>query len=64
MIRILDLGITEETFIVEMCIWCTKIGIILVLHLNPWVEASVGGLSVPKGLYSPVAKYFSTCLKI
>jgi hypothetical protein len=40
-----------------------QIGIVLVLHFNPWVEASVGGLWVPEGLYSPVAKYFGTCLK-
>jgi hypothetical protein len=30
---------------------------------NPWVEASAGGLLVPEGLFSPVAKYFGTCLK-
>jgi hypothetical protein len=28
----------------EMRIWCIKIGIVLVLHFNPWVEASAGGL--------------------
>jgi hypothetical protein len=28
------------------------------------VEASAGGLYVPEGIYSPVAKYFGTCLKI
>jgi hypothetical protein len=32
--------------------------------LNPWVDASAGELKVPKCLYSPVAKYFGTCLKI
>jgi hypothetical protein len=36
----------------------------LVLHFNPWVEASADGLLVPEGLYSPVAKYFGTSLKI
>jgi hypothetical protein len=41
-----------------------KIGIVLVLHFNPWVEASAGGLLVPEGLFSPVAKYFGTSLKI
>jgi hypothetical protein len=40
------------------------IGNVLVLHFNPWVEASAGGLLVPEGLYSPVAKYFGTCFKI
>jgi hypothetical protein len=40
-----------------------QIGIVLVLHLNPRVEASAGGLGVLEGLYSPVAKYFGTCLK-
>jgi hypothetical protein len=35
------LSTTEE---VEMRIWCIKIGIVLVLHFNPWVEASTGGL--------------------
>jgi hypothetical protein len=34
------------------------------LTFNPWVEASAGGLQVPEGLYSPVAKYFGTFLKI
>jgi hypothetical protein len=29
---------------VEMRIWCIKISIVLVLHFNPWVEASAGGL--------------------
>jgi hypothetical protein len=46
-----------------MRIWCIKIGIALVLHFNPWVKASDGGLEVPKGLFSPVAKYFGTCFK-
>jgi hypothetical protein len=36
--------ITEDTLLVEMRIWCNKIGIVLVLHFNPWVEASAGGL--------------------
>jgi cbb3-type cytochrome oxidase subunit 1 len=35
---------TEETLLVEMHIWCIKIGIVLALHFNPWVEASAGGL--------------------
>jgi hypothetical protein len=43
--------------------WCIKIGIVLVLHFNPWVEASAGGLLVPEGLSSPIAKYFGTCFK-
>jgi hypothetical protein len=49
-----------------MRIWCIKIGIVLVLHYKPWVEASAGGLQVPEGLYSPVAKYmyFGICFKI
>jgi hypothetical protein len=47
-----------------MRIWCIKIGNVLVLHFNPWVEASAGGLLVPEGLYSPVAKYFGICFKI
>ena len=55
---------TDETSLVEMRIWCIKIGIVLTLHFNPWVEASAGGLLVPEGLYSPVAKYFGICLKI
>jgi hypothetical protein len=36
---------------------------VLVLHLNHWVEGSTGGLQVPVGLYSLFAKYFGTCLK-
>jgi hypothetical protein len=32
--------------------------------LEKKIEASAGGLLVPEGLYSPVAKYFSTCFKI
>jgi hypothetical protein len=27
--------------------------IVFALHLNPWVEASAGGLLVPEGLYKP-----------
>jgi hypothetical protein len=46
-----------------MRIWCIKIGIILVLHFNPWVEASAGGLLVPDGLYSPVAGTLVLALK-
>jgi hypothetical protein len=52
------------TWVVEMRIWCIKIVNVLVLHFNPWVKASAGGLLVPEGLYSPVAKYFGTCIKI
>ena len=55
---------TDDTSLVEMRIWCIKISIVLTLHFNPWVEASAGGLLVPEGLYSPVAKYFGICLKI
>ena len=58
------LSTTDETWLVEMRIWCIKIGIVLVLHFNPWVEASAGGLYVPDSLYSPVAKYFGTCSKL
>jgi hypothetical protein len=58
------MSITEETWLVEMCIWCIKIAIVLVLQFKPWVEASAGGVLVPEGLFSPVAKYFGTCLKI
>jgi hypothetical protein len=47
-----------------MRIWCIKIGILLVLHFNHWVEASAGGLQVPEGLYSPIAKYSVTCLEM
>jgi hypothetical protein len=59
----LDLIITEGTWVVEMRIWCIKIGNVLVLHFNPWVETSVGGFLVPDGLYSPVAKYFGICFE-
>jgi hypothetical protein len=38
------LSTTDETLVDEMRIWCIKIGIVLVLHLNPWVEACAGGL--------------------
>jgi hypothetical protein len=41
------LSSTDETWLVEMCIWCIKICIVLILRFNPWVEASVGGLQVP-----------------
>jgi hypothetical protein len=51
------LSITEETRVVEMRIWCIKIGNVLVLHFNPWVETSAGGLLVPEGLS---AKLLST----
>jgi hypothetical protein len=59
-----DLSIAEETWVVEMCIWCINIVNVLVLHSNPWIEASAGGLLVHKGLYRSVAKYFGTCFKI
>jgi hypothetical protein len=52
------------TWVVEMHIWCIKVVNLLVLHFNPWVEASAGGLLVPEGLYSPDAKSFGTCFKI
>ena len=55
---------TNETLLVEMRIWCIKIGIVLALHFNPWVEASAGGLLVPIESLQPVAKYFGTCFKI
>jgi hypothetical protein len=48
------LSITEETLLVENRIWCIKIGIVLVLHFNPWVESSAGGQKVPEDLYNPV----------
>jgi hypothetical protein len=54
----------EQTYIVKIRIWCIKIGIVLVLHFSPRVEASTGRLQVPDGLYSPVTKCFSTCLKM
>jgi hypothetical protein len=47
-----------------MRIWCIQIVNVLVLHFNSCVEASAGGLLVPEGLYSPVAKYFGTCFKM
>jgi hypothetical protein len=40
----LHMSITEETYFVEMRIWCIKLGIVEDLHLNPLVEASAGGL--------------------
>jgi hypothetical protein len=60
----LDLSITEETWVVEMCIWCIKICNVLVLHFNPWFEATTGGLLIPDGPHSPVGKYFGTWFKI
>jgi hypothetical protein len=62
--NVFNLSITEEAWVVEVRIWCINIGNVLVLHFNPWVEASAGGLLVPEGLYSPVVKYFSTCFKM
>jgi hypothetical protein len=56
-----DLSITEETWVVEMRIPFIKIVNVLVLHFDPWVEASADALLVPEGLYSSVAKYFGTC---
>jgi hypothetical protein len=41
-----------------MRIWCIKIGIVLVLHFNPWAKDSAGGLQASECLYGPVAKYF------
>jgi hypothetical protein len=41
--------------------WCSYVH---VLHFNPWVKASSGGLKVLEGLYSLVVKYFGTCFKI
>jgi hypothetical protein len=38
------MSITEETLFVKMCICWIKIGIVLVLHFNPLVEASADGL--------------------
>jgi hypothetical protein len=32
------LSTTEETKVVEMCIWCIKIGIVLVLHDNEYLS--------------------------
>jgi hypothetical protein len=48
----------------EQYIWCIKINNVLVLHFNPWADASAGGLLVPEGLYIPVYKYFGTCFEI
>jgi hypothetical protein len=58
-----NLSITEETWVDEMRIRSIKFVNLSILHFNPWVEASTCGLLVPKGLYSPVAKYFGTCFK-
>jgi hypothetical protein len=59
-----DLSITEETWVVKMRIWCITIDNVVGLHFNPWVEVSAGGLLVPEGLYSTVAKYFGICFQI
>jgi hypothetical protein len=59
-----DLSFTEETWVVEMRIWCIKIGNVLVLHFNPWVQVSAGALLGSEGFYSPVARYVGTCFKI
>jgi hypothetical protein len=53
------LSTTEETWLIEMRTWCIKIGIVLVLLFNLWVEGSAGGLLVPEGLYNPVGTYFA-----
>jgi hypothetical protein len=37
-------NINEETWIVEMHIWCIETGMVLVLHFYHWVEASASGL--------------------
>ena len=47
------LSTTDETLVVELRIWCIKIGNVFALHFNPSVEASAGGLLVPEGLYKP-----------
>jgi hypothetical protein len=44
LVNFFGLSTTDETWLVEMRIWCIKIGIVLVLHFNPWVEASAGEL--------------------
>ena len=62
--QLFGLSATGETWLVEMRIWCIKIGIILVLHFNPWIKASAGGLLVPENFYSPVSWYFGTSIKI
>jgi hypothetical protein len=38
----------HTTWVVEMRIWCIKIIDVIVIHYNPWVEASAGGLLVPE----------------
>jgi hypothetical protein len=43
---------------------CLLISLSMGSNFNPWVEASAGGLLIPEGLYSPVAKYFGTCCEI
>jgi hypothetical protein len=48
--QVFGLSTTDKTSLVQMLIWCIKIGIVLVLHFNPWVEASAGGLLLPEGL--------------
>jgi hypothetical protein len=35
-----------------------------ILHFNPWVKVSAGGVLVPEVLYSIAAKNFGTCFKI
>jgi hypothetical protein len=42
------LSTTEEISLVEMRIWFNNIDFVFVLHSNPWVEASAGGLEVPE----------------
>jgi hypothetical protein len=62
--KFFGLCITEEIWLVEMCTWCIKIGILLDLHFNPWVEDSGGGLLVSEGLFSLLGKYFGIYVKI
>jgi hypothetical protein len=57
------MSITEETWAVELRIWCIKIDNVLVLQFKSWVETSASELFVPKCLYSPIAKYFGIFFK-
>jgi hypothetical protein len=55
---------TKETQVVEMRIWSIKIGIVLVLHFNPWFKASAGGLAVrPLGSLHPSSYVLQYMLK-
>jgi hypothetical protein len=42
--KFFGLNTIEETYGVEISIWCIKIGIVLLLHFKPYGEASAGGL--------------------